>query len=113
MRTELKKEVGNRKKFKGTFIRIGRKTGFKGYSQETILLKNIIDPENGLLITDHIWLNLTRGFEVAEIKEGMLVEFEARIKLYTKGYVNNRYKTDHQKTDYKLSHPTKFKIATL
>lgn len=113
MRTALKKEAGTRKKFKGTFVRIGRKAGFKGYSQETILLKEIIDLELGKVVTDHVWLNLTKGFEQIGIKEGMIIEFEARIKEYTKGYVNTRYKIDNQKKDYKLSHPTKFRIATL
>lgn len=112
IRTGLKKELGNRKKFKGLFVRIGRKAGFNGYSQETILLKDIIDLENGIRVTDHVWLNLTKSFEAANIKEGMTVEFEARVKEYTKGYVNTRYKIDHQKKDYKLSHPTKFRIAT-
>jgi hypothetical protein len=112
MRIGLKKELGKRKKFKGLFVRIGRKTGFNGFSQETILLKDIIDLENGALVTDHLWLNLTKGFEALSIKEGVALEFEARIKEYTKGYVNSRYKIDQQKKDYKLSHPTKFKIAT-
>lgn len=112
MRTRLKKELGNRKKFKGLFVRIGRKTGFKGYSQETLLLKDIIDLESGAIVCDHIWLNLTKGFEGAGIKEGMTIEFEARITEYTKGYVNKGYKIDQRKKDYKLSHPTKFRIAT-
>lgn len=112
MRTGLKKEVGSRKKFRGIFVRTGRKAGFKGYSQETILLKNIIDLESGIVVTDHLWLNFTKGFEAAAIREGMAVEFEARITEYTKGYVNQGYKIDHRKKDYKLSHPTKFSVAT-
>lgn len=112
MRIGLKKEDGNRKKFKGTFIRKGRKTGFKGYSQETILLKDIIDIESGVIVTDHLWLNFTKRFEAAAIREGMVIEFEARVREYTKGYVNKGYKIDHRKKDYKLSHPTKFRIAT-
>jgi hypothetical protein len=113
MRTGLKKELGNRKKFSGLFVRLGRKAGFNGYSQETVLLKNIIDLENGVVVTDHLWLNLTKGFEELNVKEGMALEFEARIKEYTKGYVNKHFKSDRQKKDYKLSHPTKFKVATM
>lgn len=112
MRARLKKELGNRKKFRGLFVRIGRKTGFNGYSKETILLANIVDPESGALVTDHLWLNFTKSFEDARIKEGMTIEFEARITEYTKGYVNKGYKIDQRKKDYKLSHPTKFRIAT-
>jgi len=112
MRAGLKKEVGNRKKFRGIFVRTGRKTGFKGYSQETILLKGIIDVESGMIVTDHLWLNFTKAFEAAGIREGMTFEFEARITEYAKGYVNKGYKIDHRKKDYKLSHPTKFSVAT-
>jgi hypothetical protein len=112
MRTGLRNEVGQRKKFKGLFVRTGRKAGFNGYSQETILLKDIIDLDHGAVVTDHLWLNLTKGFEVAGIREGMTIEFEARIKEYKKGYVNKRLNVDQQKKDYKLSHPTKFRIAT-
>lgn len=113
MRIGLKKELGKRKKFRGLYVRMGRKAGFNGYSQETILLKDIVDLESGAIVTDHLWFNLTKGFECLSIKEGMTLEFEARIKEYTKGYVNTRYKIDQQKKDYKLSHPTKFRIATL
>lgn len=111
MRTGLKKELGNRKKFRGTFIRIGRKSGFKGYSEETILLKDIIDLESGIHMTDHLWLNFTRSFGQANIREGMTIEFEARVKEYSKGYVNSRYKIDQRKKDFKLSHPTKFRVV--
>ncbi len=113
MRTHLKKELGNRKKFRGLFVRIGRKTGFKGYRQETILLKDIIDLEHGTLVADHLWFNFTKSFGAAHVREGTMIEFEARVTQYTKGYVNKRYKIDQQKKDYKLSHPTKFAIATV
>ena len=112
MRQGLKKDADVRKKFTGVFVRTGRKAGFKGYSEETILLKNITDSETGLVVTDHVWFGFTKGFETAGIKEGMTVSFEARIKKYTKGYINKKYNIDQQKTDYKLSHPTKIKIAT-
>lgn len=111
-RVGLKKDLGIRKKFKGTFVRTGRKAGFNGYSQETLLFKNIIDLESGTLVADHAWFNFTKGCEDAEIKEGIMVEFEARIKEYKKGYVNSKFKINKQKTDYKLSHPTKIRIAT-
>lgn len=113
MRTQLKKDLGARKRFKAVFVRTGKKTGFNGYSEETILLKDIIDLEQNAQVTDHLWLNLTKGFESAGIKEGMAIEFEARVKEYAKGYVNKHFKIDHQRKDYKLSHPTKFTIATV
>lgn len=109
MRSELKKSEGERKKFRATFVRLGKKAGYKGVSEETILLKNVIDIETNKLATDHIWFTFTKGFQDANLMEGMLVEFEARVKEYTKGYVNNHYKLNFESKDYKLSHPTKIK----
>ena len=114
MRKELLKIDGHRKKFSATFSRLGTKKNYKGYSEPTILLISIIDIETGLKVADHLWFSLTKGFENAGLKagkEGATVEFEARIKEYKKGYVNARYKINQQKADYKLSHPTRIKIA--
>ena len=112
MRSGLRGDLGQRKRFKAIFVRIGKKSGFKGRSEETMLLKNVTDAETGKLLTDHVWLNLTESFLAAGIQEGMTIEFEARVKEYTKGYVNRRYDVDQQKKDLRLSHPTKFRVAT-
>ncbi len=111
MRKELAKEEGERKRFKAVYIRIGRKTNYKGYSEETILLKNITEADTGKVMTDHVWFSYTKGFQDAGLLEGSQVEFEARVKQYTKGYVNKRYKIDSKSLDYKLSHPTKIKLV--
>lgn len=111
MRAGLKGQLGDRKKFIGKFIRTGKKAGFKGYSQETILLKDIIDAESGQHVTDHLWLNFTKGFEDVNLKPGAMVEFQARVVEYKKGYKNSRFITEQQKKDYKLSHPTKIRVV--
>lgn len=110
MRIKLAEQKGVRKKFSATFSRIGKKTNFKGYLEETILLKNVKDLESNEMVTDHIWFTYTKGFEKIHLQEGTLLEFEARVKEYKKGYVNKAYKINHSKTDYKLSHPTKIKV---
>ena len=107
MRRELKKEEGQRKRFVATFVKLGRKTNYLGYSDETILLKNIIDADTGRVVADHMWFAYTKSFQHIRLNDGILIEFEARIKLYKKGYVNRRYKVDNRTTDYRLSHPTK------
>ncbi|HMV08668.1 MAG TPA: hypothetical protein PK325_05475 [Cyclobacteriaceae bacterium] len=112
MRSGLKPDAGQRKTFKAIFVRLGKKSGFRGRSEETILLKNVTDAGTGKVLTDHAWLNLTESFLAAGIREGMAIEFEARIKEYTKGYINKRYNIDQQKKDFRLSHPTKFRVAT-
>lgn len=112
MRTGLKSHLGDRKKFTGKFVRTGKKAGFKGYSQETILLKDIIDAESGVRVTDHLWLNYTKGFEDVNLKPGVIIEFQARIVEYKKGYRNSQFVTERQKKDYKLSHPTQIRVVT-
>ena len=110
MRNELAGNEGQRKKFMAIFSRLGKKINYKGNPVETILLTSIIDVETNKKLSDHLWFGFTKGFEVAGIKEGKegsVVEFEARIREYKKGYVNKRYGINRQTTDFKLSHPTK------
>ncbi|CAN5448129.1 hypothetical protein BH09BAC3_BH09BAC3_32570 [soil metagenome] len=113
MREGLAKSDGIRKKFRGIFACIGKKANYKGYSEETILLNSIIDLETNQKVTDHIWFSFTKGFQDAglkEGKEGSIVEFEARVKEYKKGYVNKAAGINQRHADYKLSNPTKIKI---
>ncbi len=109
MRKELARESGARKKFRGIFVRLGKKAGFNGYSEETILLKNIQDAETNRMVADHVWFGYAKGFEKLSLTEGITIEFEARVKEYRKGYVNPRYKINNSSIDYKLSHPTKIR----
>ena len=109
MRKDLKKFNEIRKRFKGTFERFGTKAGYK-YPLTTLLFKYIIDSSTKEKVTEHIWFNLTKGFNTLDLKEGDIIEFDARVKEYTKGYMG--YREDVYKpieTDYKLSHPTKIK----
>jgi hypothetical protein len=113
MRKELAKENGQRKKFRAFFSRLGKKVNYKGYTEETILLTNIIDIDTNKIVSDHVWFSYAKGFEKIELKEGVQLEFEARVKEYRKGYVNTRYKINNSSTDYKLSHPTKIRIINV
>jgi hypothetical protein len=109
MRKELAAEAGKRKKFKAVFEKMGKKVNYKGYSEETILLKNIIDCDTNKVVADHVWFSYTQGFIKASIQPKDVIEFEARIKEYRKGYVNRDYKINNTVTDFKLSNPTKIK----
>lgn len=111
MRKELMSLNGERNVFTGEFSRFGTKQGYKGM-ERTVLLKNVKD-FRGEVVTDHLWFNFTKGFANIEslLVEGVEVEFNARVKQYTKGYMG--YREDVYKpieTDYKLSHPTKIKL---
>jgi len=107
MRRQLANQAGERKKFHAVFARFGKKTNFLGHSEETILLKNVVDLENQQIVADHIWFTYTKSFQKLRLEEGIRITFEARIKRYVKGYINRKYKIDHRQEDFKLSHPTK------
>jgi len=111
MRRELAKQEGQRKRFRATFIRLGTKKSYQGYSEETILLNRVIDTETGNAVTDHLWFTYTKGFQDARMKEGDTIEFDARVKEYKKGYVNRAYGINNRKQDYKLSHPTRIAVV--
>ncbi len=112
MRKVLGSKEGERKKFAAVFSRMGKKVNYKGYSEETILLVQVTDLETNVVVTDHIWFSYTKSFQGIALAEGVSVEFEARVKSYSKGYVNSRYKIDKRTKDYKLSHPTKVKLRS-
>lgn len=115
MRAELKEREGRREKFSGTFARLGHKKGWKGKQLTTILLTDIKDGSGAKLLTDHLWLNSTKGIEsLGELKEGEVIGFEARVSEYIKGY--RGYRDDEQiayehpvEKDYRLSFPNNFK----
>lgn len=110
MRKKLKNDEGVRKKFSAIVTRTGKKPGFRNHSAETILLTNIRDVETNELVTDHSWFAYTKGFEQARLHPGDTIEFEARIKAYTKGYINKALNINNKQLDYKLSNPTKITV---
>lgn len=110
MRTKLASREGERKKFKARFVRVGKKTNYKGYSEDTILLSDVTDIETNTIVTDHLWFSYTKAFEKVRLEEGVIVTFEARVKAYKKGYVNKGIGINNKRTDFKLSHPTKIEV---
>jgi len=110
VRKQLSASDGLRKRFRAVFVRTGKKVNYKGYSEDTILLHQVIDLDGHEVVTDHVWFTYSKAFEDAGIHEGDTLEFDARVKAYKKGYVNKQYKIDQQRSDYKLSHPTKIVV---
>jgi hypothetical protein len=109
MRKQLAKLDGVRGTFTGTVVRFGSKTSY-GYTVRTLLLVNVRDLTDNP-ITDHLWFNLTKGFAALNLLPGDVVQFDARVKPYTKGYQGHREDVFDcpVQQDYKLSHPTKLK----
>ena len=97
MRKNLEDKVGQRKKFSAEISRFGKKVNYKGYTDITILLTHIVDTETNAVVTNHQWFAFTKGFEKAQVKEGETIEFEARVKVYKKGYVNSKLAINNQK----------------
>ena len=110
MRQQLEKIEDIRMTFIGIFERYGTKTNWNGYPENTILLKDIKN-QLGKNVTDHIWFSLTKGFQnLGKLENGDIVQFQARVKPYTKGYVGrNEFDmvVDEREIDYKLNNPTK------
>jgi hypothetical protein len=110
MRRQLQQQVGVRKTFTATFSKTGKKVNFKGHSEDTLLLVNVRDAETNELMSDHVWFTYSKTFDKADLKEGMKISFDARVKEYTKGYVNRALGVNKKKRDFKLSHPTNVMI---
>lgn len=105
MRKELKKLDGQRLRFRAKVERFGEKNGYMG-TLPTILLTNVFELTSGQVVTDHLWF--TRG-KTWQCEVGDIVEFDARVGSYEKGYKGYRKDVCKEvKTDYRLERPTKF-----
>lgn len=108
MREKLR-QLGNAERhcFCGKFERCGYKSFDDTYSikySPTLLLTEVTDSE-GNLLTDHLWLNLGKGFlSLGQLKKGDKIVFHARVEEYVKG---RRYERE---LDYKLARPTKISL---
>jgi len=113
MRTGLKKINKSRRTFIGVFKRYGNKKNWHGFLEKTILLIDIKD-SSGVILSDHIWFNMTDGFKkLGDLKEGDIIKFDARVKIYVKGYKGYRDDVQFEKPlerDYKLNNPSKIRL---
>ena len=83
--------------FTGVVGRFGTKKGFKGYPLPTIMLMDIKMDDTP--VTDHLWMNMTKGFVDADLEMGDTVRFDARVNIYEKGYKG------HRSGDWIFRHP--------
>ena len=109
----MKTMSGQRERFRAIFDRTGTKRNYHGFPETILLFDNIYRKKNGNFITDHLWFNNTKSFQTVNLEAGHVVEFDARVTPYEKGYQGYRqfiYKPITR--DYKLSRPTKVKKVT-
>lgn len=110
MRKDLKKITGMRERFSGQVTRFGTKSAFRGPPKKTVLLTQIQRIANAKVVTDHIWLTVGKRLEHLEV--GDIVEFDARVGEYTKGYQGYRWDVcSYIEVDYRLERPTKVTVV--
>ena len=105
MRKSLKKYNGKRIEFTAKVGRKGKKSGWRGREEITLLLQNI-KSNSGEFIADHIWVNWTKTLRCAGIKEGDQINFKGTVESYLKGYFGRR-------DDIYIEPQWDFKIARL
>lgn len=111
MRNKLKRMDGERVRFRAVFVRFGEVAEYGGRVKETLLLHNVVDICTGGHVTDHLWFKVGKRWDQVSLHPGDVVEFDARVKSYKKGYRGWRdIEAPLPSTDYKLSWPTKIKV---
>lgn len=104
MREELKKYYNQRIRVRATVERYGIRSTYKGSNKMTILLKDITNTNTQEYLSDHIWFTVGKRFEKLKLISGDIIEFDARIDTYSKGYAEDSH------IDYKLAYPTNIEI---
>ena len=112
MREKLKERLWDRSRYKGTFSKYGVKSAYRGWPRVTLCLTDVKTVPSGETVTDHLWFNETKEFQsLGPLYPEDIIAFDARVRPYEKGYVNNRDEVDMRETDYKLSYPTHVAIV--
>lgn len=110
MRDKLRRITSDERHwFTATFARFGKKTGWNGADERTVLLVDV--KLGGKVVADHLWFKCGKRFSALDLKRGDEVEFKARVSSYMKGYRGYRddvYDKPVEK-DYKLSFPTEIR----
>ena len=104
MRKELEQRDGRRGTFTATFERFGSKPAYKGPPIVTLLFVDVRDASDKV-VADHLWFKTALCWERADLKPGELVQFDARVREYWKGYRGHRDEGEGLTKDYGLRYP--------
>lgn len=111
MRKNLRARDGQRFRVTAIVERSGLKRGWQGREQQTLMLRNLVDANTGELLDDHLWF--TAGKWSEGLQAGDMIEFDARVGPYEKGYFGRREDVfAPPSTDWRLTRPTKVKRLT-
>lgn len=110
MRKSLSKLERTRTTFRGTFCGYDTKISYYG-PEKTVLLENITLAESGDSLNGQVRVKCTKGFSKLRLREGDIVEFDARVTKFKDRRQRNQWDFfDSTVTvGYQLSHPTKVK----
>ncbi|WP_143461374.1 hypothetical protein [Levilactobacillus enshiensis] len=97
----------------GMAERYGYKAGYRG-EKPTILLREVRLVIGNRLMADHLWFNLTKGFQgLGQLRRGDSIQFNGRVDRYVKGYQGSKNRMPHNTVvDYQLSRPTQIEMHT-
>lgn len=112
MRKQLQIIEGKKLRFRATVDRFGYRPDDRGLIITTICLDHITYAGSEKEIADHSWFDVTKTIASLNLKPGDVVEFDAKVEAYQKGYRNIKRGIDDRTRDYKLSSPTGFKKVT-
>lgn len=118
MRQELQKLNGCRARFRATVVRFGSKKAFKGPDKITLLVNDVYLTKTNQKVTDHLWFVVGKSFDKLDLKPDDMIEFDARVRTYKKGYRGRRDDDDYYddrpapSIDYCLGFPTKIRRVT-
>lgn len=110
-RRELALREGERLRFRARLVRFGMKASYRGPDIKTALLADVIFVDTGERAAEHIWI--AAGKWAHEAREGDALEFDARVKRYSKGYMGRRLGALIERpasVDWRLSRPNGFAI---
>jgi hypothetical protein len=100
---------GERFRCRASVTRFGSKRAYGGGTEATILLSDIRDVVTGRVLSDHLWF--TSGKWCSGLQIDAVIEFDARVSDYEKGYKGRREDVFVPiKRDWKLQRPTKVQI---
>ena len=112
MRNKLKKRNGQRFRVRAQVERFGEKHAFRGPPIRTILFGKVIDVKTNCELTDHLWM--TCGKWSSKLSIGDMIEFDARVSMYEKGYKGYREDVMMEcplAIDYRLERPSKVEFV--
>ena len=103
---------GKRLRFQARIERRSEKPAYRGLPVPTLLLSGVSLAETGDEVTDHLWF--TAGKWAESLRPGDLIEFDARVDSYVKGYRGSREDVHlPEESDWHLERPTRVRIIEI